>query len=1403
MGSEELTIKLLKKSFDAYCKTLEDLVGDTIPNVGSILGTYKLLDKLNADLEEESCKLVQKLINEKKDEESITKIMEISHKTIIRYNSLAYSVEKIVQKSSDKVSTAATSRTSKFKLKLDLRKFNGEIKDWLQFWSFFKRIDEDDEIGDDEKFDYLLQSTTENSKARQLIESYPPTGDNYKKAIASLKNRFGRDDLLIEYYVRELLKLVLNNLTNKNANLTILYDKLEGQLRALDTLGVTTDTCAAMLYPLLESCLPEEILRTWQRSSQFLIEDPLKIRLDNLMHFLKREVENEERISLASSFENKQRKKEPEVKISIPSATGLINQNQIIRCSFCKQQHLSRECNLAKRITLEERRKKLSQNGCCFRCLKNGHLAKKCSMFSKLKCEKCGGKHVPLMCDKDERKFEESLTQPLPKPNTENMITSTGMTNRTNTQVFLQTISVNIVNNDKMKRVRALIDTGSQKSYVLRKTAEEISLEVLRNEEMVHALFGGYQTQAVNHLCYQTQLCSLDNQYFCSIELYDQPVICGDIVNIYDGPWMQEIQNLGITLSDHVNGPIELLIGADVAGQFFTGKQHILQCGLVLMETKFGWTIMGKVSTNVTGPKSSCMIVTSMLINDKMVSDLWNLELLGINDPVREMNRAEVEKTVMEHFRATVNISEDSRYEVCLPWIENHPPLPNNFQIAKKRLETLMRKVAKDGYREEYEKVFKEWIDEGIIEEVSKDDTNEGHYLPHRHVVKLTSMTTKLRPVFDASAKENSQSPSLNQCLEKGVNFIELIPSILLRFRQYRFGVISDIRKAFLQISLNISDRNFLKFLWYDSTDKLKVFRHKRVVFGLTCSPFLLGAVIQHHLTTTLSEDPNYSFEFLDSLRRSFYVDNSIISFDHEEEVKEFKQKAESAMMLAKMDLRCWEFTDSQMFSSETNLTSVLGLKWNKCTDTLEVTLEGFKVTSIEEKLTKKMILSTVNKIFDVIGFVSPSVVIPKILLQTVCKLKLAWNAEVPDEVKRTFFEWFNEVQYLANLKIPRWIRPDIKTNCKNDSLHLFCDASQEAYAAVIFLRTETTTDTCVTLIQCKNRVAPIKTMSIPRLELLAATIGARLLASVRKGFDSKMRVYSWTDSSTVLSWIKRNETWRPFVRNRVQEIQQLTDKESWYHVPGHMNPADLPSRGCLPKKLLETKWWYGPNWLLEQQEHWPKQSFDVEEEKVQEEKQKGIVTMINQNKNRSSWLWDQIQNKSCYKSILRLVAWIKRFVRNFILKKTSQIGPLYLSDDLSVAEIEDAEKTVVWHTQREFFEDNLEMLRTFKLKEDEFGILRIETKIGEREDTQSFRFPAILPSKHDIVKRLIFDRHVALMHAGVQTVLANLREEFWILRDKKVNKVFMKLSTILLLNFNNFDILRLNLVATSSILEY
>jgi len=217
--------------------------------------------------------------------------------------------------------------------KIELQRFSGDLKEWLQFWSLFKNIHEDGSITKEDKFQYLVQAMVKDSRASELINSFPPTAENYDKAIDSLKARFGKNELLIELYIRELFKLVLNNTAKVEGKMPIgsLYDKLETHLRALESLNVTSEMCAAMLYPLVESALPEDLLRAWQRNSTALGIIEARNRLTQLMSFLQTEVVAEERIAMAVhgfsistvSKENKEKKRKQRLEGSeIPSAAS-------------------------------------------------------------------------------------------------------------------------------------------------------------------------------------------------------------------------------------------------------------------------------------------------------------------------------------------------------------------------------------------------------------------------------------------------------------------------------------------------------------------------------------------------------------------------------------------------------------------------------------------------------------------------------------------------------------------------------------------------------------------------------------------------------------------------------------------------------------------------------------------------------------------------------------------------------------------------------------------------------------------------------------------------------------------------------------------------------------------------
>ncbi|GBM75523.1 hypothetical protein AVEN_180637-1 [Araneus ventricosus] len=253
--------------------------------------------------------------------------------------------------------------------KFELKMFSGDPKEFLTFWSIFSQIHDSEELTAIDKFQYLYQSMVPDSRAARLISSFPITTGNYPKAVEQLKLRFGREDLLVQIYVRDLLSLVLKNATTgKNApDLATLYDMLETKLRALESLGRTKEKFADFLEPLVESCLPENVLRAWERSriSESTEDATSQRSLEKLMCFLRHEVESEEMICLAREGFGKDRgsgairkdcqksvhKDEPTAATLISSTTGAK-----LNCIFCDRPPLSQDCQRLSDMSYEDRK---------------------------------------------------------------------------------------------------------------------------------------------------------------------------------------------------------------------------------------------------------------------------------------------------------------------------------------------------------------------------------------------------------------------------------------------------------------------------------------------------------------------------------------------------------------------------------------------------------------------------------------------------------------------------------------------------------------------------------------------------------------------------------------------------------------------------------------------------------------------------------------------------------------------------------------------------------------------------------------------------------------------------------------------------------------------------------------
>ena len=281
---------------------------------------------------------------------------------------------------------------------------------------------------------------------------------------------------------------------------------------------------------------------------------------------------------------------------------------------------------------------------------------------------------------------------------------------------------------------------------------------------------------------------------------------------------------------------------------------------------------------------------------------------------------------------------------------------------------------------------------------------------------------------------------------------------------------------------------------------------------------------------------------------------------------------------------------DSHMSLDRTETIKTLGLFWNPSGDSIIYTVN---LAESNKKLTKRTIFSQIAKLFDPLGLLGPVVVSAKIIIQDLWKTKLPWDETVPLSLQRSWVNYRDQLPLLNNIQFPRCITV---SNRIKFQLHGFCDADKKAYEACIYLRpTDTQGKHHTSLICSKSRIVPLKSTTIPKVELCAAFLLAKLYTTTVHSLKIQVnKTHLWSDSTLALQWINTpSHTLKTFEANRVAKIQTLTDQKSWRHVPTQFNPADLISRGQTPHEFLNIKFWqHGPEWLLQEENSWPEFHF-------------------------------------------------------------------------------------------------------------------------------------------------------------------------------------------------------------------
>lgn len=1316
---------------------------------------------------------------------------------------------------------AATTQNVRVKLpKLEAKRFNGKVEEWQEFWdSYESSIHKNQSLSNVDKFAYLRGLV--GGAAKTTIAGLALTTPNYEVAVDLLKSRFGKPVVIERAHVNELLNVAAVFSGRDTAGLRRLYDQIEIHHRGLKALGIDASTYEGIAVPSIVGKLPEVVRLQITRG-----KNHTEWKMDDLLKELISELElREEHCAMNKQERNQNTRRDKEKELNTASAL-LAKMNDF--CAYCKGGHAHQDCDNV--TSVEDRRLLLRKYGRCFICARKGHISRDCN--SKIICSICKGKHHVSICykggsanrDQFSRTHNGDCNDSLNSNNAGNALlahtmgtggsdalqnkqagTSPTLHVGTVGRVALQTAQAVIKGDKRNLRVRVLFDAGSHRSFITTKAVQSVGLSEKGKEWIEISTFGQQTKDSGLKGVYDLQVFPFRGGNGIKIEAYEVPTIA-QISNEHieirktEYPHLQGLWFSDVNRDEEILG-VDVLIGADYLWCFQKGRTIRGEVDQpVAVETCLGWVLSGPLKGFRDDTQISVNLVGHVLNQELQDSarKLWDFETLGIRE----------ENEVHEALKDAISFN-GKRYEVGLPWKEGHGPLPNNYRNSVKRLKGQIERLKNVPENlKAYDEIIKEQAEVGIIERVPElEAPDKVHYLPHHAVIRNEAKTTKVRVVYDASSKESKGGVSLNDCLHVGPTLSPLLYDILIRFREKRVALVGDIEKAFLNVEVKLRDRDCLRFLWVNNVESEQVdpvvYRFCRVVFGVNCSPFLLNATLQYHLDAFTEIDP----EFVRVMKRSFYVDDLVTGDKTTQDASELHDKAKTRLALGGFKLRKWltnseelrekirqcELRDESNVNNEiksadesyakemlgrkegTTNEKVLGLSWNCNEDLFNFELFALAKKADGLAITKRSILKIAAGMYDPLGIISPILVSVKVLFQELCSNKVEWDEELKDEEKKRWVSWIDDLKGVNEISVPRCVYrvPQGQINC---SLHGFADASKKAYCAVVYFVCEAYGAFTVTLLTSKTRVAPLKTQTIPRLELMSGRVLAKLMETVQNALKEEVEIKGsrmWLDSKTALWWINNRGEWKQFVRQRVNEILRITRKEDWAHCPGEQNPADVGSRGELASRLKENKlWWRGPAWLSGPKEEWPVAQICETPQSIDEEKKMTVtVTGVTSKFGISNVI--EINAFSRLGRLLRVTAWVKRFpfnlqcIRNDTEKREGM---------LCGSEIAEAERIWIKSSQDELKSNrNYEDLATKLKLMDHGGLLRCKGRLENSDLEPESQQPIIIPRDHKLTKLMIEECHRRTQHSGIRATLGELRSRFWVPKGRQAVKKVLK----------------------------
>lgn len=1299
--------------------------------------------------------------------------------------------------------------------KFDLPSFDGDYKAFPLFMDSFNALVHQSRargLTDVKRLAILRTSLT--GKALEAIKDLPLGGNSYAEALLILKERFENKRLIFDAYIKSIWEM--SQATN-TTTLRRVCDSASASIRGLRLLGSTADIACGIITHLLLSKCDAKTVKKWEEVSVSKVE---LIQENEFIEFLKKRCTQLESVEYAlgsqqtrTSTPTKAANKS-HASTSHVNSSFTLNSSLSIICPVCDNQHALTKCDTFLSKSPRERYSMARVREKCARCLdsRRGH---RCSG----RCDVCHGPHHTLLHFNTESATEgdvsASTSVQKTSPSTVHTLTMCSESLSHEEKViepqaqnlpkytFLPTALVLVKSVDGNHiLLRLLLDGGSQSHLISERAAKLLGLP---QQQLDHPLeIRGINSAVSLTHAITAQIKSLHHDMSDLVTLVVHrklkqmhPSLPFDI-NSWNIPTSLRLADQKFNIPQDV----DIILNANQAFKYLLPEQHFLGTHQpFLQNTRLGWVVVGDLKyindTNPYVPNCTNTITDSFtdpLPLHTIMEKFWEVETVNLPKLM-----SPGERQYENQFKSSYSRKPDGRFVVKLPFTKAPSLLGASHNIALRRLWSIKRKMDTD---EELNKQYREFMDEyislGHCTLVNPPPNDSPHcYIPHFAVHNPDSTTTKTRVVFDASCRTES-GVSLNDLLLVGPTIQKDLVAHMVDFRSFPVAITGDLSKMYRNIDVASEDRPYQLILWFND-NKICTYCLNTVTYGTASAPFAAIRCL-HELADTDGADLPLGAQ---TLRNNFYVDDWLGGAETPAEAIELHEQLQKLLSRGQFTLRKIQSNSPEVMQSiphdlkakfvtigEKDVHKTLGMNWLPQGDYIVFHYEPGK----HPKVTKRAVLSETGRFFDSLGLLQPVIVKAKIFMQQLWARQVGWDESLAPEEEEFWLEFQRQLREVNKIIIPRLV---CQPNAKQIELHGFCDASERAYCACIYVRSITgSTDAQTRLLVAKTKVAPLKTVTLPRLELLGAFLLAQLFNVVREKFPKKVdKSILWSDSTITLKWINSSpHKWVPYVGTRVTKIQLLTNEASWRHVPTHFNPADVGSRGMLPLELqTNTQWFQGPEYLKHDESQWPAMPV-LPEEAPDTQNQSWVLHTTESADEVESCKFVRLAKNS----VLKFLAWSKirrvfGYVNRFISRMKTQwrtksdINTYSRAvQPLSATEIADGTTTVVQIIQHRAFPEEIKALMEHKqvpkqsklstlgVFRDQQGVIRVGGRLKNAPRlTYDEKFPIVLPHDHAISELIVSWAHCHNLHAPQTALLAFVRQQFWPIKGKViVNKV-------------------------------